>query len=97
MDGRAVPDHRQLACDLALERGEELHHLLALDGTVEEAEAKRHQLSPAIADTWLQLKLCWITGVCPHLARVLVNGHLSDRPQSSMKTLVLPSRRKIFL
>ena len=49
-----------------------------------------------MADICFQVKLCWMIGVCPRSAQVRVTGHFSENPDSSMKTIVLPSVLDFF-
>jgi hypothetical protein len=54
------------------------------------------RVSPAIAETCFQLKWNWMCGVQPLGAQVLTRVGLSDRPDSSMKTISLRSAAHFF-
>jgi|SwirhirootsSR2_FD_contig_31_15081164_length_489_multi_2_in_0_out_0_1 hypothetical protein len=49
-----------------------------------------------MADSCFQSKLCWSTGVHPRKLQVRATLGRSDRPDSSMKTMVRPSRWAFF-
>jgi len=83
----AVSDVQQLATDLEFERMQELEDPRSpLSALSKKRQWHRHQRSPAIADTYVHAKLCWMIGVWPPGAEVRVTGRFFDRPDLSMKT-----------
>ena len=81
-----------------LQRLEELHDLRALGSNRGRSESRSARTRPrAITESCFQLKLYCSTGVWPFGApQVRTRQGLSDKPDSSMKTITRPCRAAIF-
>ena len=97
MASQSIPNHQQLAGNVAQPMREELDHLRTADAARKQSEKKFHHVTPAMADSVFQLKWYCSTEVWPRGAQVRQRCGRSLSPLSSMKTMVRPSFLAFFL